>query len=640
MHRTSGSFAVQVRRVSDEGVANQQETVVLLNRGTNPFARLSPPVERLVAEVAAVRDAALPPAPPHRIAPLPLTVPAIGRGGVLREAAAVGRVALRADWRAGLAALWDVVRGRRVRGLNKLHALARTNPDWYGRWVRAGEPAMLDAWTAARSAGGADAPRVACLLIGAERPGSAETIATVRKALPDGHVIPQPVRDPAMLRVVLGRARAAGCTHLIALRAGDTVSPALGQVLAAVLANPAVAAAPVLYWDCDSLIDGVRTDPLIKPDWDEHLLRECDLLGSAALMRVDAVARLLGSATIAPDLRADGEGIVHLQAALCREGVGDPPVHLPLILTHRAGGQALVPEAARRAALAAAGLGPVPDPVWPWPSVSVIVPTRDQAGLLRSCLDGLARLDYPGDVEVLILDNDSAESATRDLFDELAADRRARIVPCPGPFNFAALINRGVRLAQGRFVCLLNNDVEPLDSLWLRHLVREALDPAVGAVGARLLYPDGTIQHAGIALGIGGAAGHVQKGVDPADPLLANWHGATRRVAAVTGACLLVDRAKFIAVEGMDEQAFAVDFNDVDLCLRLQQAGWINLVVPAATLIHHESKSRGLVRDPAGQARFVQETAALQARWDTAGCRDPWFSPLFRWQSEPCQLRF
>ncbi|WP_408589340.1 glycosyltransferase [Novosphingobium sp.] len=572
-----------------------------------------------------------------------LTGPQRDSGRDWRALRTIAGLALRGDPRLALGGMWDMLRGRRVRGLNRLNAAAKACPDWYDGWIARAEPALLADWSQPVPQGvdgrPRTAPKVACLVVDDDRAGRSASVTSFIDAFPDGVIFSRQSGAPADLEGVVRLAHQAGCSHLLALRAGDRVERAFGDILANAFAAEGVAASPLLYWDSDSLAAGRRTDPVIKPDWDSLLLEELDLLGSAALARIDAAQAVLASPTLA-GAQADGGGVVALQLALVQRLGALTPVHLPLILTHRAEGRQLVDERVRQQLLTDFGLRCPATPDSPWPSVSVIVPTRDQAGILQACLDGISRLDYPAEVEVLVLDNDSVEPETHALFAELVRDGRARVVPCPGEFNFAALTNLGVHMARGRLVCLLNNDVEPLDGSWLRSMVREAVAPGIGAVGARLLYPDGTIQHVGIAIGLGGSAGHVQKGVHPDEPELANWHAARRRVSAVTAACLVVERDKYLAAGGMDEESFSVDFNDVDLCLRLQQVGLINLVVPAATLIHHESKTRGIARNATQQARFDRETATLRARWGTVGYRDPWFSPLFRWQSEQCQMAF
>jgi O-antigen biosynthesis protein len=199
------------------------------------------------------------------------------------------------------------------------------------------------------------------------------------------------------------------------------------------------------------------------------------------------------------------------------------------------------------------------------------------------------------------------------------------------------LNNLGARAADGELLCLLNNDVEPLDGEWLKTLVRYALEEEVGAVGAQLVYPSGRIQHAGVAVGLGGAAGHVQKGVDPDEPRFWTWQAVTREVSALTAAVLVLRKSRYEEVGGFDE-GFAVAFNDIDFCLRLKQRGLRNIYVADVRLLHRESESRGKDRTPERARRFAGELARLQERWGTEEYRDPHFSPLFSALVERCVL--
>jgi GT2 family glycosyltransferase len=165
------------------------------------------------------------------------------------------------------------------------------------------------------------------------------------------------------------------------------------------------------------------------------------------------------------------------------------------------------------------------------------------------------------------------------------------------------------------------------DPDWLWLLVEHAAKPDIGAVGARLLYPDGTIQHAGVFTGIGGGAGHAHRFIDGEAQGYFERARLPQRVSAVTGACMVVARDKFLAVGGFDEQRFPVAFNDVDLCLKLNRAGWQSFYEPRSTLIHHESKSRGSDRLRINRARFAGELAALKATWHTDQFRDPYHHP-------------
>ncbi len=196
-----------------------------------------------------------------------------------------------------------------------------------------------------------------------------------------------------------------------------------------------------------------------------------------------------------------------------------------------------------------------------------------------------------------------------------------------GAFNFARLNNLAAEQATGEILLLLNNDVAVTDPGWLREMVRHAIRPGIGAVGARLLYPDGTVQHAGVVLGLGGVAGHVGIGADAADPGPFGLLHLVREVGAVTAACMAVPIAAWRAVGGMDAEHLGVAFNDVDLCLRLREAGYRIVFTPYAELVHHESKSRGSDFAPDQVARFMAEIATMQRSWASELARDPFFSP-------------
>ncbi len=260
----------------------------------------------------------------------------------------------------------------------------------------------------------------------------------------------------------------------------------------------------------------------------------------------------------------------------------------------------------------------------PHPKVSVIIPTRDQSELLRTCVDGvLWGTDY-SNIELIIADNDSCDLDALAYIEQVGCDPRVRVVRWPHPFNYSAINNHAARFASGEYLCLLNNDIEVIEPRWLTELVREAVQPNVGAVGARLLYSDRSLQHAGVAIGIGNAAGHVHRGLPLGDPGYFAHALIARGTSAVTGACLLVSKRHFDAVGGLDEAGLAVAYNDVDLCLKLVGHGLSNIYTPASTLIHHESKSRGLDFAPDHLERYMNELSILQARWGTEVAVDPW----------------
>lgn len=264
----------------------------------------------------------------------------------------------------------------------------------------------------------------------------------------------------------------------------------------------------------------------------------------------------------------------------------------------------------------------LPDPI---PKVSVIICTRDRLALLRQCIEGLLQRTNYLNIEVLLVDNDSVEPDTLEYLVALMDEGLVRVIRIPGPFNFAALNNAAVAQATGEVVCLLNNDVFPTTTDWLKEMVAHALRPEIGAVGAKLLYPDGKIQHAGVFLD-GVAAGHLHQGYPGRAPGYGNRARLPQNLAAVTAACLVIRKNLWLEVGGMDE-GFAVAFNDVDFCLRVHAKGYRNLWLPQAELVHHESASRGQEDTPEKMKRFAHEVHRLQQRWGDLLANDPHWNP-------------
>jgi GT2 family glycosyltransferase len=271
------------------------------------------------------------------------------------------------------------------------------------------------------------------------------------------------------------------------------------------------------------------------------------------------------------------------------------------------------------------------------PRVSIVVPTRDRVDLLSTCIAGVEVTDYP-DIEVIVVDNDSIDAATKDFLAGLPGRSRPgltmRVLSHPGNFNYSTINNRAGAAATGELLCLLNNDIEVRDDGWLAIMATQALREDVGAVGAQLLYPDGRLQHAGVVIGVGNAAGHAHRFLRPEEEGYFRRHALPQFVSAVTAACLVVQRQRFLAVCGLDPHRFPVAFNDVDLCLRLNARGWQAFYEPRAVLVHHESVSRGLDLDPVGAARFRSELAALQQIWKTNEIFDPYHHPRLSRASE------
>jgi GT2 family glycosyltransferase len=556
-----------------------------------------------------------------------------------------------------LAALhwWNV--GKKVRARNLICVAAARSRFFYRFWCRFSEPRIARRFADDGSV--PDLPPVLVLLL-ADRStdrrqmrtsqasvqaafGPAAMFVTNEARLADADVAQ--VDSLADLRGLLARGDAG---WLLTLAAGDRMAGWSGQALA--VAAKRHLDAQILYWDEDAQQGGRRARPWVKPEWDEWLHLACDMLSGASMIRAGSI---LGCLEDLPDRLVSGESIFDVLLVHLTRREGPDPIHVPLILSHRRVGGPIVPAPVRKrlidarwpckldVAQSAAGNGRLavrPPRPQQLPSISFIVPTRDKLSLLRTCLSGIDQTDYAGFREVIIVDNDSADADALAYLGEIERSG-VTVLRYAGAFNFSAMNNIAAAEASGDLLCLLNNDVEMLDSGWLMEMIRFATLTGAGAVGAQLLYPDMSVQHAGVTVGVGGAAGHVHRGVPISalgDQLMP---GMTRRVSAVTAACLLVSRAAFAAVGGFDAVNFPVAFNDVDFCLRLGAAGYRNFFVSGASLIHHEAKSRGSDSARENRDRFSKETEALQRIWHTERFSDPFHSQLLLRSTERCILQ-
>ena len=248
--------------------------------------------------------------------------------------------------------------------------------------------------------------------------------------------------------------------------------------------------------------------------------------------------------------------------------------------------------------------------------------------MIKRIVDDLfSRTDYPS-FEIVISDNGSTDSAVL-AFYEAKQSERFRVDRVVEPFNFSRMCNRGARMARGELLLFLNNDIEVIEPGWLDEMVECLSFAQTGIVGARLLYPDGSLQHAGVIVGLGEAAGHwyVAEKADEPGPM--GRLAVRQTIGAVTGACMLVTRTCFDALDGFDEVAFPIAYNDVDLCMRARQAGFRTVWTPFATLTHHESLSRGSDAQGENEMRFRVEFARLQDRHATKTIIDEAYSPFY-----------
>ena len=261
------------------------------------------------------------------------------------------------------------------------------------------------------------------------------------------------------------------------------------------------------------------------------------------------------------------------------------------------------------------------------PLVSVIIPTRDRADLLTQCVAGLLkRTDYDR-LEIIVVDNESEEQKTAALLRKLQRDARVKVLPFAGPFNYSAMNNEAAQMATGEVLLLLNNDIDVIHRDWLSEMVSHALRPEVGAVGAKLYYGNDRLQHGGVVLGFGGSAGHYFPSAAREDGGYYSDLYLTRRVSAVTGACLATRREVYLEVCGLDDVNLKIAYNDVDFCIRLSHAGYHIIWTPYAELYHHESATRGSDQTSDKIDRFKREQSYLQSRWSRQLAQDPFYNP-------------
>jgi len=261
------------------------------------------------------------------------------------------------------------------------------------------------------------------------------------------------------------------------------------------------------------------------------------------------------------------------------------------------------------------------------PLVSLIIPTRNGLKVLKTCVNSiLEKTTYPN-YEIIIVDNGSDDPATLEFLNSLRRDKKARIIRDDGPFNYSVLNNKAAKAAKGKVLGLINNDLEVITPDWLSEMVSHALRPGIGAVGAKLIYPNNTIQHAGVITGIGGVAGHSHRHLRRNDYGYAGRAVLINNFSAVTAACLVVRKSVYDEVKGLDEKNLKVALNDVDFCLKIQKKGYRNLFTPYAELYHYESATRGHEDNPEKLARFEKERQFMKDTWGDQLINDPAYSP-------------
>ncbi len=407
----------------------------------------------------------------------------------------------------------------------------------------------------------------------------------------------------------------------------------------------------LLYSDEDKLDEnGRHVEPHFKPDYNEAYFYSNNYICHFTVIRHSLLRRIGG-------FRTGFDGAQDYDLLLRAAEHARAVAHIPLVLYHwrripgstaadsaskphtsEAGRRALTESLARRRIEARVEHGPFPNTfhvrrtIRDEPLVSILVPFRDKPELLEACALSILTHTRYRNFELLGIDNNSAESATHTLMHDLQhRDARVRFVAYDGVFNYSAINNFAARQARGEHLLFLNNDTEIIAPEWLEAMLEHSQRPEVGVVGAKLLYPDHRIQHAGVIIGMGGVAGHAHLFLPGDHPGYFARAQLIQDLSAVTFACAMTRLDVFHRVGGLNERDLTIAFNDVDYCLRVREAGYRTVYTPLAALLHHESKSRGFEDNPEKKARFDSEVAYMQRRHAAIlQSGDPCFNPNLR----------
>ena len=398
--------------------------------------------------------------------------------------------------------------------------------------------------------------------------------------------------------------------YVVVLDHDDTLAPhALFSVARSIADQPDL---DFLYSDADKLDEsGVRCEPIFKPDWSPEMMLCCNLLNQISVFRRGLLNEV---GYLNPEMDGAQDWDLYLRIAEKTQRI----YHIPQILYHwRKTPQSCAQRPENKPYAARAQLksieshlirmgrknpqvgfdhsNPVhgihPMSSWTVTSnhlVSIVIPTSDHSDVLSRCLSGLLQMTHYQNLEIILVDTASKEAETLQLYEKYAGDSRIKVIHNAPPFNFARACNVGANTAAGSLLLFLNNDIEILHKEWLNRMVQWFEWPEIGAVGPKLVYPDGKIQHAGIVVGLGGLAAHLFLGAKEHRSSIFGSDDWYRNVSAVTGACILIRKEAFEKVYGFDEE-FQLNFSDVDLCLKVRQNGYRIVYTPQARLIHHES---------------------------------------------------
>jgi len=391
--------------------------------------------------------------------------------------------------------------------------------------------------------------------------------------------------------------------------------------------------ADITYCDTDRVDQKKRrVSPYFLPDWNPELQYSTGYVFTG----VKCKAKLVTLNTI------KSQTIAGLVTELSLKHPELLIKHLPFTLLNRTTNKALVDKSLQdirerlsdsTSAVASfnaeLGVNHLQWPIVSEPLVSLIIPTKNAKNLVKACIESILDKTTYQNFEILLIDNGSDEKDSIDYFNELNKHPKINVLSYPGEFNYSAINNFGVQHAssESTIIGLINNDIEVIEPNWLTAMVGHAGREGIGCVGAKLLYSDGRIQHAGVVMGYGGGAGHAHKYFPRYHPGYIKRLIATQNYSAVTAACLLVKKSLFLEVGGLNEKDLTVAFNDVDFCLKVQETGVRNVYCAEAELYHHESVSRGTDHAPEKAARFNRELKYLKKQWGMYIEHDPAYSP-------------
>ncbi|MFC3121931.1 glycosyltransferase family 2 protein [Agaribacter flavus] len=364
------------------------------------------------------------------------------------------------------------------------------------------------------------------------------------------------------------------------------------------------------YCDTDVLLQDIRQLPHFYPDWNPDYQLSANYIRTGVIVPQGVTIMLeeLSKDTVSTWLKnlylSDSEIKVD---------------HIPLVLIHR-------PISLLRTLNEGCNTATLFNPSR-YPRVSLIVPTYNGLQVLKTCIESILEKTTYQKYEIIIVNNNSDDEATLSYLETIKQHENIDVLEYPKPFNYSAINNFAVRHAKGEIIGLVNNDIEVITPEWLEYMVTHVQRPDIGCVGAKLLYPNDLVQHAGVVMGYGGGAGHAHKFFPREHPGYLARAVCTQNFSAVTAACLLVKKSDYEAVNGLNEVDLTVAFNDVDFCLRVLELGRRNLLCAEAELYHHESITRGHEDTPEKAERFTNEVNYLKTKWSDFISHDPAYNP-------------